>query len=207
LVDTGLIKTPADLYHLKESQVSGLERMAQKSAQNLLSGLEQSKQTTLARFIYSLGIREVGEATALTLALKLKTITEIMRADEETLQNLPDIGEVVAQKITSYFSVPSNQMVIEQLIDAGIIWPIIETTEATDLPLQNKVVVLTGKLSLFTRSNAKTHLQQLGAKVTSSVSAKTDYVLAGESAGSKLVKAQALNIPVMDEEWLQSLIN
>ncbi len=205
LVDAGLIKNPADLYHLTESQVSGLERMAQKSAQNLLAGIDQSKQTTLARFIYSLGIREVGEATALTLAVQLKRLPDIIAADEEALQNLPDIGAVVAKKITSYFAEPNNQMVIEQLQAAGITWPVIEIIEATDLPLQDQVVVLTGKLTMFTRSDAKTQLQQLGAKVTSSVSAKTDYVLAGESAGSKLVKAQKLNIAVVDEQWLQDL--
>ena len=205
LVDAGLIKNPADLYHLTESQVSGLERMAQKSAQNLLAGIDQSKQTTLARFIYSLGIREVGEATALTLAVQLKRLPDIIAADEEALQNLPDIGAVVAKKITSYFAEPNNQMVVEQLQAAGITWPVIEIIEATDLPLQDQVVVLTGKLTMFTRSDAKTQLQQLGAKVTSSVSAKTDYVLAGESAGSKLVKAQKLNIAVVDEQWLQDL--
>lgn len=208
LVDAGLINNPADLYHLSESKVSGLERMAQKSAMNLLLGIEQSKQTTLARFIYSLGIREVGEATALTLAMQLKTLSEIMAADEEILQTLPEIGAVVAKKITSYFTEPNNQQVIEQLIAAEIVWPEVEVkiTAENNLPLQAQIVVLTGKLTVFTRSDAKTHLQQLGAKVTSSVSAKTDYVLAGENAGSKLTKAQELSIPVVDEAWLQGLL-
>ena len=207
LVDAGLVNNPADLYHLSEAQVSGLERMAQKSAKNLLLGIEQSKQTTLARFIYALGIREVGEATALTLAMQLTSFPAIMTADEQALQELPDIGVVVALKITSFFAEPNNQKVIEQLLAVGITWPEIEATAETDLPLNNQIVVLTGKLTLFTRTDAKAHLQQLGAKVTSSVSTNTDYVLAGENAGSKLSKAQELAVPVVDEAWLQNLLN
>ena len=206
LVEAGLVKNPADLYNLTESQVAGLERMAQKSAQNLLTGIEVSKQTTFARFIYSLGIREVGEATSLTLAEQLKTLDAIMVADDEVLQNLPDIGAVVAKKINSYFAELNNQEVINKLISVGINWPEIEAADEKSLLLQHKVVVLTGKLSIFTRADAKSMLQKLGAKVTSSVSAKTDYVLAGENAGSKLTKAQNLNIPVVDEAWLQNLI-
>ncbi len=206
LVEAGLVKNPADLYNLTESQVAGLERMAQKSAQNLLTGIEVSKQTTLARFIYSLGIREVGEATSLTLAEQLKTLDAIMVADDEVLQNLPDIGVVVAKKINNYFAELNNQEVINKLMSVGINWPEIEAADEKSLLLQHKVVVLTGKLSIFTRADAKSMLQKLGAKVTSSVSAKTDYVLAGENAGSKLTKAQNLNIPVVDEAWLQNLI-
>ena len=207
LVDAGLVHNPADLYHLGEAQVSGLERMAQKSAKKLLIAIEQSKQTTLARFIYSLGIREVGEATALTLAKQLKSLPAIMAADEECLQALPDIGVVVAQKITSFFAEPNNQQVIEQLLAVGITWPEIKPTTETDLPLKDQIVVLTGKLSVFTRADAKAHLQQLGAKVTSSVSSNTDYVLAGENAGSKLSKALDLAVPVVDEAWLQNLLS
>ncbi len=207
LVDSGLVNSPADLYHLSEVKVAGLARMAQKSAQNLLFGIEQSKTTTLARFIYSLGIREVGEATALTLANHLKNLTDIMASDQESLQQLPDIGAVVAARITQYFAVPENQQVIAELLAAGINWPAVTEPSAGALLLVDKVVVLTGKLSVFTRADAKKHLQQLGAKVTSSVSAKTDYVLAGENAGSKLTKAQELNIPVVDEAWLQAMLN
>ncbi|MCX7552707.1 NAD-dependent DNA ligase LigA [Marinicella sp. S1101] len=207
LVDAGLINNPADLYHLRESQVSGLERMAQKSAQNLLQGIAQSKDTTLPRFIYSLGIREVGEATALTLAKELKNLADIMAADEERLVELPDVGSVVAQKITSYFAVPSNIEVIEALLDAGIHWPEFESRDSGSQPLQDQTVVLTGKLSVFTRADAKRHLQDLGAKVTSAVSNNTNYVLAGENAGSKLSKAEALGIAVVDEAWLVDLLN
>lgn len=207
LVDAGLINNPADLYHLSESQVAGLERMAQKSAQNLLAGIEKSKQTSLARFIYALGIREVGEATALTLATHLKNLPSIMTAENESLQALPDIGSVVAQKITSYFAASNNQKVIEQLLDAGIQWPEVESLPVDDLLLLDQTVVLTGKLTVFTRADAKAKLQQLGAKVASAVSAKTDYVLAGENAGSKLAKAESLNVPVVDEAWLKNLLD
>lgn len=206
LVDSGLIKNPADLYHLQESQVAGLERMAQKSAMNLLDGIKKSKQTTLPRFIYSLGIREVGEATAFTLAMELKTLPDIMSSNSEALQRLPDIGAVVAEKITSYFDVSSNRDVINELIDVGVSWPEIQNQSEGDLPLMNQIVVLTGKLSIFTRADAKSALQKLGAKVTSSVSPKTNYVLAGENAGSKLRKAQELSIQIVDEAWLQNLI-
>lgn len=206
LVDAGLINNPADLYHLRESQVSGLERMAQKSAQNLLQGIAQSKDTTLARFIYSLGIREVGEATAMTLANELKSLPNIIAADEEKLVELPDVGSVVAQKITSYFAVPSNIEIIDDLLSAGIHWPEVENSDAGHRPLQDQVVVLTGKLNVFTRSDAKRHLQDLGAKVTSSVSNNTNYVLAGENAGSKLTKAEALGVAVVDEAWLTEFL-
>lgn len=202
LVDAGLIKTPADLYHLKEAQVSGLERMAQKSAQNLLNGIEQSKQNTLPRFIYSLGIREVGEATALTLANAFKGMEALIKADEAALVALPDVGEVVAARILHYFKQENNLQVIQALLDAGITWPEIEAPVESELTLSGKTVVLTGKLSQMTRSEAKNALQALGAKVTGSVSAKTDLLVAGENAGSKLAKAQDLGVEVVDEQWL-----
>ena len=202
LVDAGLIDNPADLYHLQEAQVSGLERMAQKSAANLLTGIERSKQTTLPRFIYALGIREVGEATALTLANELHTLEAIQQADRETLMALPDVGEVVASRIRQYFSNEQNLAVIDALLAAGISWPEITAPEVGNTPLAGKTVVLTGTLSAMTRSEAKAKLQQLGAKVTGSVSAKTDLLVAGEKAGSKLTKAQQLGVEVVDEAWL-----
>jgi DNA ligase (NAD+) len=202
LVDAGLIDTPADLYHLQEAQVSGLERMAQKSAANLLAGIEQSKQTTLPRFIFALGIREVGEATALTLANELKTLEAMQKADRETLMTLPDVGEVVASRIRQYFNNAQNLAVIEALLAAGISWPEITTPEIGNTPLEGKTVVLTGTLSAMTRSEAKQKLQHLGAKVTGSVSAKTNLLVAGEKAGSKLTKAQQLGVQVVDEAWL-----
>lgn len=204
LVDAGLIHTPADLYHLSEAQVSGLERMAQKSAQNLLQGIENSKQTTLARFIYSLGIREVGEATALTLSSHLLTIEAIMSSKHEALVKLPDIGEVVASRIEQYFANQGNIAVIRELLAVGIHWPAVEQKTTEELPLAGKTVVLTGTLATMKRSDAKQKLLDLGAKVTGSVSAKTDLVVAGENAGSKLAKAEQLNIDVVDENWLLS---
>lgn len=204
LVDAGLIENPADLYGLHESQISGLERMAQKSAQNLLKGIEDSKQTTLPRFIYSLGIREVGEATAMTLANHLMNLPNVIATEAEQLQQLPDIGEVVANRIRQYFTNPQNMAVIEQLLDAGINWPEIKAKNIAELPLQGQTVVLTGTLSQMTRSEAKQKLQELGAKVTGSVSANTDLLVAGEKAGSKLAKAEQLQIKVVDEQWLLS---
>ncbi|WP_223787435.1 NAD-dependent DNA ligase LigA [Marinicella meishanensis] len=202
LVDAGLINTPADLFQLRLSQVSGLERMAEKSATNLLAGIEASKDTTLPRFVFALGIREVGEATALTLATHLQTLPAIMAADTDALLALPDIGEVVAQKIRQYFDNEDNQAVIQALVDAGIHWPAIEVPNESSQPLQDQTVVLTGSLSRMTRAEAKQKLQALGAKVTGSVSAKTTLLVAGEKAGSKLTKAQQLGVRVVDEDWL-----
>lgn len=207
LVDAGLIKTPVDLYHLKEAQVSGLERMAQKSAQNLLNGIEQSKQNTLPRFIYSLGIREVGESTALTLANAFKNITALKAADEPALIALPDVGGIVAARILQYFQQDANLNVIDGLLAAGITWPAIELPRSDDLLLEGQVVVLTGKLSQMTRTEAKTALQGLGAKVSGSVSSKTNLLVAGENAGSKLTKAQDLGVTVVDEQWLVDQLN
>ncbi|TDR20428.1 NAD-dependent DNA ligase LigA [Marinicella litoralis] len=204
LVDAGLISNPADLYHLTEAQVAGLARMAQKSAENLLAGINKSKQTTLARFIYSLGIREVGEATALTLANHLRTLDAIMASDHEALILLPDVGEVVANRITQYFDNSRNLSVIKALCDAGIEWPAIEQKSADQLPLAGKTVVLTGTLSAMTRSEAKQKLLDLGAKVTGSVSAKTDLLVAGANAGSKRVKAEQHKVKIVDEAWLLS---
>lgn len=204
LVDSGLIDTPADLYHLTEKQVAGLARMAQKSALNLLTGIEHSKQTTLARFIYSLGIREVGEATALTLSNQLATLENIMTADEEQLQALPDVGAVVARSISYYFKNSQNQAVIQALLESGVNWPTVTKKEPEKLPLNGMTVVLTGTLSQMTRTQAKQKLIDLGAKVTGSVSAKTDLLVAGEQAGSKLNKAEQLNVKVVDESWLMA---
>jgi len=202
LVDAGLISNPAGLYHLTEQKVAGLARMAQKSAENLLVGIAKSKQTTLPRFIYSLGIREVGEATALTLANHLQSLENIIASDHDALVLLPDVGEVVANRIIQYFKNPQNLSVIEALCDVGIEWPAIDKKSADDLPLKGKTVVLTGTLTEMTRSQAKQKLLDLGAKVTGSVSAKTDLLVAGTNAGSKLTKAEQHNVQVVDEAWL-----
>ena len=209
LVDEGLIKSVIDLYHLELEAVAALERMGQKSATNLLEAIEQSKQTTLARFIYSLGIREVGQATAKNLAQHFASLDDLMRADTDTLLTINDVGPVVAGFIIDFFSQADKQQLIQQLCDQGINWPAIDTDElaATELPLEGKTYVLTGTLTLFSRDQAKAALQSLGATVTGSVSKKTGYVIAGPGAGSKLKKAQELSIPVMDEEQLASLLS
>lgn len=207
LIDAGLIDTAADLYQLTESQISGLERMGQKSAQNLLNAITHSKKTTLPRFIYALGIREVGEATALTLANELKTLQAIQNIGRDELQQLPDIGPVVAQKIRVYFNNEANNKTIEALLDSGIHWPAIKSIDQDRLPLKDTIIVLTGKLSQLTRSEAKQGLQNLGAQVTGSVSKNTDYVVAGTDAGSKLSQAESLGVTVVDEDWLLKQLN
>ena len=201
-VDKEMIHGPSDLYHLTVQQIAALERMAEKSATNLVAAIDKSKHTTLARFIYALGIREVGEATALTLATHLHTLENIQQQDSEALQKLPDIGEVVARKIIKFFADENNQQEIQALLDAGIDWPAAEIKDTADLPLQDMVIVLTGKLTEFNRDQAKARLMELGAKVSSAVSGKTDLLIAGENAGSKLAKAEKLGVEVVGEDWL-----
>ncbi|HHI92090.1 MAG TPA: NAD-dependent DNA ligase LigA [Gammaproteobacteria bacterium] len=206
LVDAGLVETPADLFQLKPEIVAGLERMAEKSAENLLAALEKSKSTTLARFLFALGIREVGETTAQNLAKHYRTLEAIMQADEEDLQTVPDVGPVVATHVVTFFKQPHNREVVAQLREQGVHWPVIEVAETETLPLAGKTVVLTGTLSSLGRSEAKEKLQALGAKVAGSVSKKTDLVIAGEAAGSKREKAEALGIDILDESGLLALL-
>jgi DNA ligase (NAD+) len=205
LVEQALVDTPADLFRLTLEQLSALERMAEKSAQNLLQALEKSKSTTLGRFLFALGIREVGEATAQSLAHQFATLDAIEQADEETLQETPDVGPIVAARIYSFFRQSHNREVIEQLLEAGIHWPAIEAQTADYQPLSGKTVVITGTLSK-PRDEIKQVLQRLGAKVTGSVSKKTDYLLAGDAAGSKLTKAEKLGVAILDEAALQDLL-
>ncbi|MCU4675755.1 NAD-dependent DNA ligase LigA [Catenovulum sp. 2E275] len=205
-VDLEMIKTPADLFKLTAEQIAQMERMGQKSAENLVNALEKAKQTTLAKFLYSLGIREVGEATANNLALHFKTLDAVQTANFEQLIEVNDVGQVVAEHIVSFFAEAHNQTVIEDLLAAGINWPQIEVVSADEQPLKDKIFVLTGTLSTMGRNDAKAYLQGLGAKVTGSVSAKTDYLVAGESAGSKLTKAQDLGIEILTEDDLTALL-
>jgi len=205
LIDSGNIETVADLYFLKLSQLENLERMAEKSAQNLLDALEKSKKTTLARFLYALGIREVGEATAKSLANHYADLKPIFSATDESLQKINDIGPVVAKHIVAFFKEPHNDKVIDQLLKAGIHWPAV--VKSAHSPLTGKTFVLTGTLRTMTRDEAKEKLEQLGAKVAGSVSAKTSIVVAGEDAGSKLTKAEALGVEVMDENKFQQLLH
>ncbi len=207
LYNSKLIKHIDDLYTLETEKVAALERMGDKSAQNLIDAIETSKQTTLSRFIYALGIREVGEATAKNLADYFKTLKNIQAAQQEELEDVDDVGPIVATHIVAFFNQQHNQDILEKLLDANIYWPLIETTTAgVTTPLQGNIYVLTGSLQHMTRSEAKEKLQALGAKVTGSVSKKTTAVIAGEKAGSKLTKAKKMDIDVLGEDQLLELL-
>lgn len=207
LVDEGLVKTVADLYRLEDWQLVSLPRMADKSAQNLVAAIAASKETILARFLYALGIREVGQATAATLAESLKTLEAIMAVTAAELEELPDIGPIVAGHIALFFDQPNNAELIRELQTLGVHWP--QVVVSGNRPLEGQTIVLTGTLETMGRSEAKERLQALGAKVAGSVSAKTHKVVAGAKAGSKLTKAQELGVAVLDEQefakWLESL--
>ncbi|OOE90586.1 DNA ligase (NAD(+)) LigA [Salinivibrio sp. AR647] len=208
LIEKELIETPADLFTLTPGRVTQLDRMGPKSAQNLVDALDKAKATTLSRFIYALGIREVGEATAQNLALHFKTLGALRAADEEALIAVPDVGAIVAGHIVRFFAEPHNQAVLDALLNTGIHWPEVSApSDEQAQPLAGKTIVLTGTLSQMSRTDAKTALQALGAKVTGSVSAKTDMLIAGEAAGSKLTKAQDLGVTVLDEDAMIALIN
>lgn len=207
LVEAGLVEHPDDFYQLNLDSLVQLERMAQKSAQNLVDAIEASKATSLARFIYALGIPEVGEVTAKQLAKHFGDLSCLQQADKVALIAVPDVGEIVADHIVHFFQQPHNLEVIDHLIQAGVHWPKVDRVMQTvDSPFANKTCVLTGSLSLMTRDEAKDILENLGAKVAGSVSAKTDWVIAGEKAGSKLAKAQQLGISTLTEaEFIELL--
>ena len=200
LVDRELIHTPADLFKLDLTTLTRLDRMGAKSAENALASLEKAKNTTLARFIFALGIREVGEATALNLANHFKTLEALQNADLEALQQVPDVGEVVANRILAFWHEPHNVAVVNDLIAQGVHWDDVEVKEVGENLFKGKTVVLTGTLTQMGRNEAKALLQDMGAKVSGSVSAKTDFVIAGDAAGSKLTKAQELGVAVLTEE-------
>jgi len=206
LVDQQLINSIADLFHLDHAAVSGLERMGDKSAQNLLDALQKSKQTTMARFIYALGVREVGEATAASLANHFSELDALMQASEEQLLEVDDVGPIVANHIVQFFQQSHNQEIITALLAEGVQWPVIEKKTTQEMPLVGQTWVLTGTLETLTRDQAKERLVALGAKVSGSVSVKTHCVVAGASAGSKLSKAEALSIEVWDEAALIVLL-
>jgi len=198
LVDRELVTTVADLYLLKKADLTGLERMGDKSAGNLIDAIDRSRHPVLWKFLYALGIREVGEATAKALASHFGTLEAIGEADEDALQSVSDVGPIVAGHIRSFFDQTHNQETIQALKDAGVQWQTEEIT-ASEKPLKGETWVLTGSLSDMTRDDAKAKLESLGAKVAGSVSGKTSCVVAGEAAGSKLTKAESLGVPVMDE--------
>ncbi len=210
LVDKEYVETPADLYKLTVPILCSLDKVGEKLANNLMGALDKSKNTSLNRFIFALGIPNVGEVTAENLVNQLGNLTAIENASLEQLQSVNDIGAVIAESIIDFFQEPHNRTVIDQLIseEIGIHWPDVEIQLlTTDSPFSDKTVVLTGTLSILTRDEAKAKLKQLGAKVTGSVSKKTDFVIAGEAAGSKLTKAQELGIKVIDEQELINLLN
>jgi len=202
LVAADLVGTPDDLYRLTQEQLQGLDRMGEKSAANLLTSLEKSKQTTLARFLFGLGIREVGETTALSLARSFREMEPLLEATEEALQEVPDVGPVVAAHARAFFQQTHNRDVIRALLDQGIRWPTPAAArpDADQALFSGKTVVLTGTLQTMTRAAAKERIQQLGGKVVGSVSAKTDLVVAGENAGSKLKTAQNLDVDIWSEK-------
>jgi DNA ligase (NAD+) len=207
LVSINRIKTPAGLFALEKDELASLERMGEKSAQNLIDAIENSKDTTLARFLYSLGIREVGEATAASLAAHFGGLDAIMSASEDDLLSVTDVGPVVASRIRTFFDEAHNREVILRLKDAGVHWKESEPRSAPkDGRLAGKTFVLTGTLAAMTRDEAKDRIQALGGKVTGSVSKKTDFVIFGDKAGSKLSKAQQLGVETLDEKQFQILL-
>ncbi|MGQ0579385.1 MAG: NAD-dependent DNA ligase LigA [Betaproteobacteria bacterium] len=206
LVDEGLVKTPADLYRLDAKDLAGLERMAEKSARNILDAIEKSKSTTLARFIYALGIRNVGEATARDLARHFGKLEPLTQASDDELQQVPDVGPVVAGSIARFFAERHNRDVVAQARRLGVSWPDSPAIKPPIQPLAGKTFVLTGTLPQLSRDQAKERIEAKGGKVLGSVSRKTDYVVAGAEPGSKLDKALELGITVLDEQGLLELL-
>jgi len=206
LVDTGHVKDVADLYKLDKTTLANLERMAEKSAQNVLQAIEKSKDTTLPRFIFALGIRQVGETTAKTLANYFGNLKDIMAATEEQLITIPDVGPVVAESISHFFREAHNRTVIDKLIKSGVHWSDIKVDKNAHKPLQDMIFVVTGTLSDMSRDEARHVLEALGAKVSGSVSKKTSYVVVGEKPGSKAMKAEALGVEILDENKFKKFL-
>ncbi len=206
LVDEGLIQSIADLYTLDRTVLVQLERMGEKSVDNLLAAIEKSKQTTLGRFLFALGIREVGQTTARNLALHFGSLDALRQADEETLQSINDIGPVAASFIVEFFAQTQNNNIVDALLAAGIVWDVITPVKPDEQPLSGQTYVLTGTLETMSRDEGKERLQALGAKVSGSVSAKTHCVVAGPGAGSKLTKAESLGVKVIDEAAFLTLL-
>lgn len=206
LVDGGHVNTAADLYELTVEQVAALERMAEKSAANVISALDDSKETSLARFLFALGIRDVGEATAAALAAHFGSLEGLMGASAEDIEEVPDVGPVVAGHVHAFFQEKHNLEVITALRKRGVRWPDLPRREASAMPLAGKTFVLTGTLESMDRNAAQERIRALGGKASGSVSAKTDYVVAGSSAGSKLQKAEKLGVTVLDEQQFLEMV-
>jgi DNA ligase (NAD+) len=206
LIERDLVHSPADLYALDTATLAALDRMGEKSAGNLHAAIAGSRNTTLPRFLFALGIRDVGEATAAALARQFGNLGALRAADVEALQATPDVGPVVAARTAAFFSDQGNNKVVDALLGHGISWPDLPAPTAQTQPLSGKTVVLTGALQGLTRDEAKERLEALGAKVSSSVSQKTSFVVAGSDAGSKLAKARELGVTVLDEDGLRQLL-
>jgi DNA ligase (NAD+) len=206
LVEAALVETPADLYRLDVPTLAALERMGQKSAENVVAALERSKSTTLARFLFALGIRDVGEATAASLARHFGTLDSLMSADLPSVQRTPDVGPVVGSQVVEFFADVDNREVVRRLREAGVSWPETNLGAAADQPLAGLTFVLTGSLETLGREEAEDALRALGAKAAGSVSKKTSYLVAGAEAGSKLRKAEELGVPVIDEAALLRIL-
>jgi DNA ligase (NAD+) len=207
MVTTGLVRTPADLYSLTPAQLADLERMGEKSAANLLAALERSRTTTLPRFLYALGIRDVGEATAHSLAAHFQDLDALLDASAEEIERAPDVGPVIAASVQRFFAQAHNRKVIEELRRRGVHWPRMKpAAAASHAPFAGKTWVLTGTLSGLTREQAQERIRTLGGTVSGSVSKKTDYVIAGADAGSKLRKARDLGVAVLDEREFTRLL-
>lgn len=207
LVERDMVHTVADLFRLDRRRLAGLERMGEKSAANLVAAIDAARETTLPRFLYALGISQVGEVTARTLAEHFGDLHALMRADESSLVEVRDVGPVVAQSIAHFFAQPHNREVIDDLREQGVHWPAIDTGPGDGAPLAGRTFVLTGTLEGYTRDEAKARIEALGGRVTSSVSRKTDYVVAGESPGSKRDKAEELGVEILDEAGFSALLN
>ena len=219
LVDEGLVKSPADIFTLKPEDLIApttatkdlekpVKRMGPKAASNLLESIGKAKHTTFARFIFALGCRHVGEATALSLAQHFCTLANLEAADVEALTKVDDVGEIIAESIHAFLKEPHNRTVIEALVASGVVWPVVEPRPAAEASeVAGKTFVLTGTLPTLTRDEAKDRLIAAGAKVSGSVSKKTDFVVAGAEAGSKLEKAQTLGVKVIDEETLLAMLD
>lgn len=207
LVDEGLVKDAAELYRLDEARLAGLERMGAKSAANLVAALDRSKNTTLPRFLFALGIREVGEATAVSLANHFGGLEKLIEADLEQLTGAPDVGPIVAQRVLDFFRQAHNRQVIDALRKYGVRWPDVQVTKAETLPLAGKTFVITGTLSVMARGDAQDRIRALGGKAAGSVSVKTDYLVAGADAGSKLKKAETLGVRVLGEDEFLAMLD
>jgi DNA ligase (NAD+) len=207
LVDAHLVRSPGDLYRLTQESLIALDRMGEKSAKNLIDALARSKETNLERFLYALGIRDVGEATAVNLSQHFSSLEALMAASQEELEDVPDVGPIVATHIRAFFDQEHNREVIADLLDQGLRWPDPEKRPTlSKSPLEKRTLVLTGTLSRMTRDEAKRRIQAAGGKVVGSVSKNTDFLVAGENPGSKLKKAQGLGVDILDEDGLAKLL-